>query len=84
MRSDLPVGAFKLSPAVSFAHGDEALKDAAPSAREVNKLAIAPRLSSPVDLGDGRRVEPFVSLDRQLTLDQPVDGQPPSRPTTAT
>ena len=88
LKSELPVGAFKLAPTVSISQGSETIResgkdagrDAGSAAHESGTLGFAPRLSRPFELKSGAKVEPYVSLDRKLALEQ----QAPDRPRATT
>ncbi len=66
------------APTVSISQGSETVKepgkdagrDAGVSAHESGTLGFAPRLSRPFALQSGAKVEPYVSLDRKLALEQ--------------
>lgn len=69
LRSDWTLGAYKLSPALALAHGESAaLPHAGARAPETDAVTFSPRLSRSVDVGQGRRLEPFLSYQRKLEL----------------
>jgi len=67
-------GSFKyeglvLMPMASVAHGvDEAAPDRSGKTIERSTLALTPKVSRPVDLGGGAKVEPFLSLKSAIDI----------------
>ncbi len=64
-----------LAPMASVAHGvDEAATDSRGGAVEKSTIAVAPRISRPVELGGAAKVEPFLSLKSAIDLGAAGDG----------
>ncbi|MGE0766724.1 MAG: hypothetical protein AB7L90_09695 [Hyphomicrobiaceae bacterium] len=66
LKGDFRFEGLKLAPALTVAHGVDAADAVSGGALEKSTVALTPRISRPIDLTNGTKLEPFLTLKSAL------------------
>lgn len=74
LKGDFRYDGLRLAPALSVAHGVDEADALSGGAVEKSTIALTPRVSRPIDLKGGAKLEPFLSLKSAVDFGTAADG----------
>lgn len=74
LKGNFSYDGLRLAPALTVAHGVDEADAISGGAVEKSTIALTPRVSRPIDLKDGTKLEPFLSLKSALDFGTAADG----------